>query len=96
MATVVDSKTDIVARITAIRDKWHFKQHPLSQRLAEGTLDLRVLAIYMAQHAKYVRYGLQAFGHLYARGASDVRKMLAENTAEKEGADRGAYGTWRP
>lgn len=85
MATIVDSATDIVARITAIRDKWHFKQHPMSQRLAEGTLDLKVLATYMAQHAKYVRYGLQAFGHLYARGPADVRKMLAENMAEEEG-----------
>ena len=85
MASIVDPTTsgDVVARITAIRDKWHFKQHPLSQRLAEGKLDLRVLAIYMAQHAKYVRYGLQAFGHLYARGPSDVRKMLAENMAEE-------------
>lgn len=96
MATIVEPTSEITARITAIRDKWHFKQHPMSQRLAEGTLDLKVLAIYMAQHAKYVRYGLQAFGHLYARGASDVRKMLAENMAEEEGligghTDHGAH-----
>jgi len=75
----------VIGRIVAIRDKWHFKQHPMFQLLAKGKLDLRVLAVYMAQHAKYVRYGLQAFGHLYARGPSDVRKMLVENMAEEEG-----------
>lgn len=50
----------------------------------------------MVQHAKYFRYGLQAFGHLYARGAADVRRMLVENMAEEEGligghSDHGAH-----
>lgn len=87
MASILESQSadDISARITAVRDTWHTKQHPLFQALAAGELDLKVLGIYMAQHAKYVRYGLQAFGHLYARGPADVRKMLAENMAEEEG-----------
>lgn len=87
MATAIQTSAgdDIAARITAIRDKWHTKQHPMFKALAKGELDLRVLGIYMAQHAKYVRYGLEAFGLLYARGASDVRKMLVENMAEEEG-----------
>jgi thiaminase len=92
MASVVE-KSDIAARITAIRDKWHFKQHPLSQALARGELDLRVLAVYMAQHAKYVRYGLQAFGHLYARGASDVRKMREHGRGRR--ADWRTHRSWR-
>jgi pyrroloquinoline quinone (PQQ) biosynthesis protein C len=79
------SNNGIAARITAVRDKWHTKQHPMFRALASGELDLRVLGIYMAQHAKYVRYGLEAFGLLYARGPSDVRKMLVENMAEEEG-----------
>lgn len=97
MASAIEATSaGITDRIIAIRDKWHFKQHPLSKSLAKGELDLRVLAVYMAQHAKYVRYGLQAFGHLYARGAADVRKMLAENMAEEEGligghTDHGAH-----
>jgi pyrroloquinoline quinone (PQQ) biosynthesis protein C len=87
MATAVQSSdgSDIVARITAIRDKWHTKQHPMFRALAAGELNLRVLGIYMAQHAKYVRYGLEAFGHIYARGPGDVRKMMVANMAEEEG-----------
>ena len=64
MASVAETEAnnDIAARITAIRDKWHTKQHPMFRALAKGELDLRVLGIYMAQHAKYVRYGLEGFG----------------------------------
>jgi pyrroloquinoline quinone (PQQ) biosynthesis protein C len=98
MASVLETRSggDVAARITAIRDTWHTKQHPMFLALAAGELDLKVLGIYMAQHAKYVRYGLQAFGHLYARGAADVRRMLAENMAEEEGligghSDHGAH-----
>jgi pyrroloquinoline quinone (PQQ) biosynthesis protein C len=79
------SAKDVAHRITAVRDRWHTKQHPMFRELAEGKLDLRTLGIYMAQHAKYVRYGLEAFGLLYARAPSDVRKMLVENMAEEEG-----------
>ena len=91
-----ESTDGIIDRIVEIRDKWHFKRHPMMQLLAEGKLDLRVLAVYMAQHAKYVSYGLQAFGHVYARVPADVRKMLVENIAEEEGligghTDHGAH-----
>ena len=39
---------------------------------------------------------MQAFGHVYARGPADVRKMLVENIAEEEGliggnTDHGAH-----
>ncbi len=87
---------DVAARITAIRDKWHTSQHPMFQAMAKGEMNLRVLAVYMAQHAKYVRHGLEAFGLLYARAPGDVRKMLVENMAEEEGligghTDHGAH-----
>ena len=75
----------VAGEITAIRDRWHTKQHPMFVALAEGELDLKVLGVYMAQHAKYVRLGLQAFGYMYARGTADVRKMIVENIAEEEG-----------
>ena len=76
---------DVTARITAIRDRWHTKQHPMFQAMAKGELNLRVLGVYMAQHAKYVRHGLEAFGLFYSRAPGDVRKMLVENMAEEEG-----------
>ncbi len=102
MATAVQTSAGdhLAARIPAIRDKRHTKQHPMFKALAKGELDLRVLGIYMAQHAKYVRYGLEAFGLLYARGASDVRKMLVENMAEEEGligghGEHGPHDLWK-
>ena len=87
---------DIAARIAAVRDRWHTKRHPMFQAMARGELKLRVLGVYMAQHAKYVRHGLEAFGLLYARAPGDVRKMLVENMAEEEGligghTDHGAH-----
>ena len=87
MASVTKSRPQegVTERVRAIMDTWHTKRHPMFQALAKGELDLRVLAVYMAQHAKYVRHGLQGFGLLYARAPGDVRKMLVENMAEEEG-----------
>ena len=77
--------SNVTDRIVAIRDKWHTKRHPMFRALAAGELNLRVLGVYMAQHAKYVRHGLEAFGLVYAKAPGDVRKMLVENMAEEEG-----------
>jgi len=85
MAGTATNGGDVVGEITAIRDRWHTKNHPMFQAMAKGEIELRALAIYMAMHAKYVRYGLEAFGLMYARAPSDVRKMLVENMAEEEG-----------
>ena len=85
MAPEGAAEIGVADRIVAIRDKWHTKQHPMFRALAEGELNLRVLGVYMAQHAKYVRYGLEAFGLVYAKAPGDVRKMLVENMAEEEG-----------
>ena len=75
----------VAGQIAGIRDRWHTKRHPMFAALSAGKLELRVLGVYMAQHAKYVRLGLQAFGHMYVRGTADVRKMIVENMAEEEG-----------
>ena len=77
--------SDITDRIVAIRDKWHTKRHPMFRALAKGELNLRVLGVYMAQHAKYVRRGLEGFGASLLPAPGDVRKMLVENMAEEEG-----------
>ncbi len=88
--------SEVTERVVAIRDTWHTKRHPMFRALARGELDLRVLGVYMAQHAKYVRHGLEAFGLVYAKAPGDVRKMLVENMAEEEGligghTDHGAH-----
>ena len=71
--------------IVAVRNRWHTKHHPMFAELAAGTLDLRVLGVYMAQHAKFVKIAFEAFGYLLARGPGDVRSMIIENLAEEEG-----------
>ena len=74
-----------IDNIVAIRNRWHTKRHPLFCDLAAGKLDLRVLGIYMAQHAKFVKIAYQGFGLVITRASSDVQSMIIENLAEEEG-----------
>jgi len=54
--------------------------------LAEyGGLNLRVLGVYMAQHAKFVKLAYEAFGLMIVRSSKDVQNMVIENLAEEEG-----------
>jgi len=77
----------IVDDIRAIRERWHTKNHPFFGALAEGTLPLRVLGVYLALHYQFVQRALASFGILLTRNFAheDVRKMLVENLAEEEG-----------
>lgn len=75
----------IKLKIISIRDKWHTKNHPLFRVLATGKLDLRILGIHQAMHAKFVVLALEAFGLLYTKGDDEVKKMCIENLAEEEG-----------
>ena len=72
-------------KIVSIRDEWHTKNHPLFQELAKGKLELKILGIHQAMHAKFVVLALEAFGLLYNRGDAQVKKMCVENLAEEEG-----------
>jgi pyrroloquinoline quinone (PQQ) biosynthesis protein C len=77
----------IADQIIAIRDRWHFKNHPFFRTFAEGKLPIKALGRYQALHYHYVSKALPSFGILYARAyhLEDVRKMIAENVAEEEG-----------
>ena len=75
----------ISEKIIAVRDRWHTKNHPLFTTLANGDLDIRVLGIHQAMHAKFVVLALEAFGILYSRGDAEIKKMCVENLAEEEG-----------
>ena len=57
--TVIEN---IAAEITAIRDKWHTKNHPFFQMMLDGSLDLHPLGIYMASHYKFVELALPSCG----------------------------------
>src|ERR1700731_1117970 len=81
------SNVPITERILAIRERWHTKRHPFFLAFGEGKLPLKALGRYQALHYHFVSRALASFGLLYARGYhfEDVRKMIAENTAEEEG-----------
>ncbi len=82
----------IIDDVVAIRSRWHTKHHPLFADLAAGKLDLRVLGVYMAQHAKFVKLAYEAFGLMIVRAPKDVQKMVIENLAEEEGLLAGPDG----
>ena len=82
----------IIDDVVAIRNCWHTKHHPMFTELAAGTLDLRVLGVYMAQHAKFVKVAYEAFGMMIVRAPKDVQKMVIENLAEEEGLLAGPDG----
>ncbi len=75
----------VVERIIAIRDRWHTKNHPFFQAMTDGSLELRALGLYMANHYQFVSYALPAFGLMYYRAPTDVRDSLVENMAEEQG-----------
>ena len=67
---------EIGDRINAVREKWHTKKHPFFQAMAEGTLELRALGVYMANHFQFVRMVQPSMGLLYYRGPHDVQLAL--------------------
>jgi pyrroloquinoline quinone (PQQ) biosynthesis protein C len=75
----------IADQIVAIRDRWHTKKHPFFQAMTDGSLDLRALGVYMANHFQFVSHALPAFGLMYYRAPKDVRDSLVENMAEEQG-----------
>ncbi|MEE2745451.1 MAG: iron-containing redox enzyme family protein [Pseudomonadota bacterium] len=78
-------KSGIGERIIEVRDKWHTKNHPLFKMLGNGQLDIKVLGVHQAMHAKFVILALESFGLLYAKGNAEIKKMCVENLAEEEG-----------
>ena len=79
------SNGSIPDQIVAIRDRWHTKKHPFFQAMTDGSLNLRALGIYMANHFQFVSHALPAFGLMYYRAPKDVRDSLVENMAEEQG-----------
>lgn len=76
---------DTAGQVVEIREKWHTKEHPFFKAFGRGTLPLRAIGMYMAQHYQFVTLVLPSFGVLYSRAPLDVRKVVVENLAEEEG-----------
>ncbi len=75
----------IAEQIVDIRERWHTKAHPFFLAMAEGSLPLEALGIYMAHHFRFVEYAIPGMGLLYYRAPEDVREALVENMAEEHG-----------
>jgi len=75
----------IADQIVAIRELWHTKKHPFFLAMAEGSLPLKALGIYMANHYRFVEYAVPGMGLMYFRSPNDVRQALVENMAEEHG-----------
>ena len=80
-----DVEGSIGEAIVALREQWHTKKHPFFQKMTDGSLELRALGIYMANHFQFVSKALPSFGLMYYRAPMDVRESLVENLAEEHG-----------
>ncbi len=90
-AAAADPNGSIGEAIVEIRDRWHTMKHPFFQALADGTLNLRAMGTYMAQHYRFVSKAVPGFGLIVYRAPPDVRKAMIENLAEEEGLLAGGY-----
>ncbi len=79
------SGSAIAEQIVAIREKWHTKKHPFFTSMLDGSLPIKALGIYMAQHQKFVNKAVPGFGLMVYSSPPDVRKAMVENLAEEEG-----------
>lgn len=80
-----DTTGSIGEAIVALRELWHTKKHPFFRKMTDGSLELRALGIYMANHFQFVSRALPSFGLMYYRAPMDVRESLVENLAEEHG-----------
>ena len=87
MAPEGSTKIDgsIGAKINQLREDWHTKKHPFFLKMLDGSLPLRPLGVYMANHFQFVQRAQPSFGLLYYRAPHDVQLALIENLAEEEG-----------
>ena len=83
--TTAPATDGIGVTIVAIREQWHTKKHPFFRLMLDGSLPLRALGIYMAQHYKFVSRAVPSKGLIYWRASADVRRAIAENLEEEEG-----------
>ena len=77
--------TVVAEQIVAIRELWHTKKHPFFVAMTDGSLPLRALGVYMANHYRFVEYAVPGMGLHYFRAPNDVRQALVENMAEEHG-----------
>lgn len=75
----------IGTEIVALRDRWHTMKHPFFQSMKDGSLPLRALGVYMANHYHFVAGAMGSMGLLYYKAPYDVRETLVENLAEEHG-----------
>lgn len=75
----------ISEQLVAIRDRWHCKKHPFFDRLAEGSLEIKHLGYFLAQHFAVVDEIFRSLGVTFAKAPADVGRFIVENLAEEAG-----------
>lgn len=87
MATELERVTTarLSEELIAVRDRWHCKNHPFYDRLAEGRLDLRHLGTFLTQHYLHVAQVFRSIGVTYAKAPDDIARFILENLAEEAG-----------
>jgi pyrroloquinoline quinone (PQQ) biosynthesis protein C len=77
---------DTAAKVIAIREQWHTKNHPFFLDFAAGKFGLGPIGAMMAQHHQHVRRVLPSLGVAFYRAPEGAgRRFLLENLAEEEG-----------
>ncbi len=77
---------ETAAKVVAIREQWHTKNHPFFTEFAAGKFGLGPVAAMMVQHYQHVRRVLPSQGIAYYRAAEgEARRFILENLAEEEG-----------
>jgi pyrroloquinoline quinone (PQQ) biosynthesis protein C len=77
---------DTAAKVVAIREQWHTKNHPFFLDFAAGKFGLGPIGAMMAQHHQHVRRVLPSLGVAFYRAPEGAgRRFLLENLAEEEG-----------
>ena len=74
----------IGARITALRDRWHTKNHPFYTEFLQGKFGLEPLGRQMAQHYQHVNRVMPSQGIAYYRAPPEARRAVIENLAEED------------
>ncbi len=72
-------------QILAIRERWHCKRHPFWDRLSEGTLDVKHVGAFLAQHRACVHEIFSSIGLTYTKSSKDIAHVIVENLAEEAG-----------
>lgn len=87
---------ETAAKIVALREKWHTKNHPFFVEFSEGKFGLEPVGRMMAQHYQHILHIMHSVGFAYAKAPMEGRRFILENIAEEQGLIAGPGEHSRP